>query len=93
MCASERSMGGLRRRAGRLTGLAALVAACAVGTGCNNAGEGALSGAALGAAGGAAIGSLYGDVGKGAIIGAVAGGLGGAVIGDQNERRANESWK
>lgn len=67
--------------------LAAASGVLAVQSGCNNAGEGALSGAALGALGGMAIGSLSGDMGKGAVIGAVAGGLGGAVIGDQNERR------
>ena len=56
-------------------------------SGCDNAGEGALSGAGLGALGGLAIGSLAGHAGTGAIIGAVAGGLGGAVIGDQNARK------
>lgn len=55
--------------------------------GCNNAGEGALTGAGLGALGGLAIGSVTGSAGAGAAIGAVAGGVGGAVIGDQNERR------
>jgi outer membrane lipoprotein SlyB len=59
--------------------------------GCNNAGEGALSGAALGALGGLAIGSLSGNAGAGAAIGAVAGGIGGAVIGDQNERNDKRS--
>jgi len=77
----------------RFAALSAIIGFGLVASGCNNAGEGALSGAGLGAAGGAAIGSLYGDVGKGAIIGAVAGGLGGAVIGDQNERRDRDSWK
>jgi hypothetical protein len=56
-------------------------------TGCENAGQGALTGAGLGALGGMAIGSLSGDMGKGAVIGAVAGGLGGLVLGDQNSRR------
>ncbi|MEL6740349.1 MAG: glycine zipper domain-containing protein [Planctomycetota bacterium] len=68
--------------------------ACAIAdllVGCNNAGEGALSGAALGALGGLAIGSLSGDAGTGAAIGAVAGGVGGAVIGDQNERSDRRS--
>jgi hypothetical protein len=60
-------------------------------TGCNNAGEGALSGAALGALGGLAIGSVTGSAGKGAAIGAVAGGVGGAVIGDQNQRNARNN--
>ncbi|MEZ6317981.1 MAG: glycine zipper domain-containing protein [Phycisphaerales bacterium] len=60
--------------------------------GCNNAGEGAVSGATLGALGGLAIGSLSGDAGKGAVIGAVAGGVGGAVIGDQNERNSTKHY-
>lgn len=76
---------------------AALAVAAAAGmvsvqSGCNNAGEGALSGAALGALGGMAIGSLSGDMGKGAAIGAVAGGLGGAVLGDQNQRRERRRY-
>jgi hypothetical protein len=65
-------------------GLAALALAA---TGCNNAGEGALTGAGLGALAGLGIGSLTGSAGAGAAIGAIAGGVGGAVIGDQNERR------
>jgi len=63
----------------------------ASGTGCDNAGEGAVSGAALGALAGMGIGSLYGDMGKGAAIGAIAGGLGGLFVGDQNERRARDN--
>lgn len=57
--------------------------------GCNNAGEGAVSGAALGALAGMGLGSLTGDMGKGAAAGAIIGGLGGLIIGDQNERRSN----
>ncbi len=78
----------IRSQTGRV--IAALVAggALVMASGCNNAGEGALSGAALGALGGLAIGSLTGSAGAGAAIGAVAGGVGGAVIGDQNERNA-----
>lgn len=64
-----------------------LVLAAAMTTGCNNAGEGALSGAGLGALAGLGIGSLTGSAGAGAAIGAIAGGVGGAVLGDQNERR------
>lgn len=60
-------------------------------TGCNNAGEGALSGAALGALAGLGIGSLSGNAGEGAAIGAIAGGVGGAVLGDQNERNERYS--
>ena len=77
----------IARRSG-LLGLAggALVFASLAG-GCNNAGEGALSGATLGALAGMGIGSLSGDMGKGAAAGAIIGGVGGAVIGDQNQRR------
>jgi Glycine zipper len=57
-------------------------------TGCNNASEGALSGAALGALAGLGLGSLSGDAGKGAAAGAIIGGLGGAVLGDQNARHS-----
>lgn len=56
------------------------------GTGCSNAGQGALSGAAVGALGGLTIGSLSGDAGEGAAIGAVSGAIVGGVIGDQNSR-------
>ena len=66
---------------------AALLTSTSLMTGCENAGQGALTGAGLGALGGMAIGSLSGDMGKGAVIGAVAGGLGGLVVGDQNSRR------
>ena len=66
---------------------AGLTGLLAVQTGCNNAGEGALSGAALGSLAGLGIGSLSGDAGKGAAAGAIIGGLGGAVLGDQNQRR------
>lgn len=83
----------VRRRMRSIVGLGVIASFGLVAAGCNNAGEGAISGGLLGAAGGAAIGSLYGDVGKGAVIGAVAGGLGGAVIGDQNERNDRDSWK
>lgn len=75
-----------RRAALALTAILPLAA-----LGCNNAGEGALSGAALGALGGLAIGSLSGDAGKGAAAGAVIGGVGGAVIGDQNDRNRRNS--
>ncbi|MDQ7013422.1 MAG: glycine zipper domain-containing protein [Planctomycetota bacterium] len=58
-----------------------------VAGGCNNAGEGALSGATLGALAGMGLGSLSGDMGKGAAAGAIIGGVGGAVLGDQNNRK------
>ncbi len=62
-------------------------------SGCNNAGEGALTGGALGALGGMAIGSLTGDMGKGAVVGAVIGGIGGLIIGDQNQRNDSRSGR
>lgn len=55
-------------------------------SGCNNAGEGLFSGAALGSLVGMGLGSLSGDMGKGAAAGALIGGLGGVIIGDQNQR-------
>jgi hypothetical protein len=77
---------GFARRAWRVAAVgAALVFASAAG-GCNNAGEGALSGAILGGMAGMGLGSLTGDMGKGAAAGAIIGGVGGAVIGDQNNR-------
>lgn len=57
-----------------------------VASGCNNAGEGALTGAGIGAVTGLIIGSYTGNAGAGAAIGAAVGGAGGAIIGDQNER-------
>lgn len=76
-------------RIGRLLSIGAVAAAFAAGsTGCDNAGQGALSGAGLGALAGMGIGSIYGDMGKGAAIGAIAGGLGGLFVGDQNARRS-----
>lgn len=56
-------------------------------TGCNNAGEGALTGAGIGALAGMGLGSLGGKMGIGAAAGAIIGGVGGAIIGDQNARR------
>ena len=67
----------------------ALLVAGGASVGCNNAGEGAASGAALGALVGLGLGSLSGDMGKGAAAGALIGGAGGAILGDQN-RRADE---
>jgi hypothetical protein len=57
-------------------------------SGCNNAGEGALSGAALGSLVGMGLGSLSGNMGKGAAAGALIGGLGGLIVGDQNQRNS-----
>ncbi|MBL8963404.1 MAG: hypothetical protein KF787_00855 [Phycisphaeraceae bacterium] len=69
-------------RAAAITGLVLLAS-------CENAGQGALSGGAVGALGGLAIGSVSGNAGAGAVIGAVSGAVVGGVIGDQN-RRASE---
>ncbi|MBS0196743.1 MAG: hypothetical protein JSR77_08295 [Planctomycetes bacterium] len=62
--------------------------ACAVllSAGCESAGQGAVSGGAIGALGGLAIGSMTGSAGKGAAIGAISGAVAGGVIGDQNQR-------
>ena len=54
--------------------------------GCNNAGQGAFSGAALGSLAGLGIGSLSGNMGEGAAAGAIIGGLAGGFVGDQNAR-------
>jgi uncharacterized protein YcfJ len=61
-------------------------------SGCNNAGEGLFSGAALGAVTGLIIGSTTGNAGEGAAIGAAIGGAGGAIIGDQNERNRKNAY-
>ncbi len=66
---------------------AALAASLSI-LGCENAGQGAVSGGAIGALGGLAIGSLSGDAGKGAAIGAISGAIAGGIIGDQNNRAA-----
>lgn len=81
----------------RSMGIKAAVLTCSllsVGTlgGCNNAGEGLFSGAALGAVTGLALGSLSGNAGEGAAIGAIVGGAGGAIIGDQNERSRENAY-
>lgn len=67
---------------------AALLAAGALLQGCETAGQGAISGGAIGALGGLAIGSLTGEAGAGAAIGAISGAVAGGVIGDQNRRAA-----
>lgn len=79
----------LTRRSGRaILGTGLLSLATLVASGCSNGGEGALSGAALGAIAGMGLGSLSGDMGKGAAAGAIVGGLGGLILGDQNARRS-----
>jgi hypothetical protein len=65
---------------------AALIATASL-SGCNNAGEGALTGAGIGALAGMGLGSLTGHMGSGAAAGAILGGVGGLIIGDQNARR------
>lgn len=60
--------------------------------GCDNAGEGLFSGAALGAVTGLVIGSMSGNAGEGAALGAVIGGAGGAIVGDQNERNRENAY-
>jgi osmotically inducible lipoprotein OsmB len=82
----------LTRRTVRVALATALLAVPSVLSGCNNAGEGAFSGAALGALAGMGLGSLSGDMGKGAAAGAIIGGVGGAVLGDQNARRGGSGW-
>ena len=79
-----------RRRSGRAA-LAGVARSGLVLAGCANAGEGAISGAGLGALAGLIIGSTSGNPGEGAAIGAAIGGVGGAVIGDQNERAERQS--
>lgn len=79
---------GEKRAVVRLAGAAALTGLVLLAS-CENAGQGALSGGALGALGGLAIGSVSGNAGAGAAIGAVSGAVVGGVIGDQN-RRAGE---
>ncbi len=87
MATNSKNLSGRALRCGAAT--IALAGILAVQTGCNNAGEGAFSGAALGALAGMGIGSLTGDMGKGAAAGAIVGGVGGAVLGDQNSRKDN----
>lgn len=75
-------------------GAMAIVASAGIltATGCNNAGEGALSGGALGALAGMGLGSLTGDMGKGAAAGAIIGAVGGAILGDQNNRASRDRY-
>lgn len=80
-----------RNASRRLAVLAGVALLGATVSGCNNAGQGAVSGATLGALAGMGIGSLSGDMGKGAAAGAIIGGVGGAVIGDQNRRKSGNN--
>ena len=60
--------------------------------GCRDAGEGLVTGAALGALTGMAIGSLDGNAGQGAAWGAAIGGVSGAIIGDENRRESEYGY-
>ncbi len=80
-----RSGSSRRYRVGAVLVLAGWLGASLLG-GCENAGQGAVTGASVGALSGLAIGSMSGNAGRGAAIGAIGGGVGGAVIGDQNNR-------
>lgn len=84
-----------RERIDRACGVAARCAAAlivaAAGAGCETAGQGAVSGGAIGALGGLAIGSMTGSAGTGAAIGAISGAVVGGVIGDQNRRKNEEA--
>ena len=85
-------MTAIHRRSSLIRTASALACLAGLGlaSGCDNAGQGAFTGAGLGAASGAIIGSLTGSAGKGALIGAAAGVAGGAVIGDQNQRNGRK---
>jgi osmotically inducible lipoprotein OsmB len=76
-----------RQRLGVVALAAATLASTGLMTGCENAGQGALSGAGIGALAGMGLGSLSGNMGKGAAAGAIIGGVGGLILGDQNSRR------
>lgn len=73
-------------RSSRLAILSGAILATGTLSGCDNAGQGLFTGAALGAVTGLAIGSLSGNAGEGAVLGTIIGGAGGAIVGDQNER-------
>ena len=81
--------GRARARAWRVTAATLLTGVVTLGAGCDSAGQGAVSGGAIGALGGLAIGSLSGDAGAGAAIGAISGAVAGGIIGDQNQRAAD----
>ncbi len=74
----------------RTGSVVALLATVTLGLGgCNNALQGGMTGAGLGALGGMAVGSAFGHMGRGAAVGAALGAIGGAIQGDQNERNAH----
>lgn len=80
----------VRGRAVRMGIGAVLASSMLVGsTGCETAGQGALSGGALGALAGMGLGSLSGNMGKGAAAGAIIGAITGLFVGDQNDRRSS----
>ena len=82
----------IRNKFGRIGVFAALSTGALTLTGCNNALEGGLTGAAGGALVGLGIGALSGNEGDGAAIGALSGAALGAVIGDQNRRNAEYNY-
>jgi len=61
--------------------------------GCETAGQGLFTGAALGAVTGLAIGSINGEAGEGAAVGAILGGVAGSIIGDQNDDRRQNGYR
>lgn len=79
------------RHAGKAMLTAAMLLGVSTLGGCNSAGEGLFSGAALGALTGLALGSLSGNAGEGAVAGTIIGAAGGAVLGDINERERENS--
>ncbi len=83
----------VRGRAGGKLAMSAVLASILLGgtSGCDTAGQGALSGGALGALAGMGIGSLSGNMGKGAAAGAILGAITGLFVGDQNDRNFNRS--
>ena len=79
--------------------LVQLTAACSLATislaftSCQNAGQGALSGAAIGATGGALIGNQSGEAGKGALIGGLGGAAVGGLIGNENQKKSQTNYR
>ncbi len=75
----------------KLALLALLALTLATNVGCTNMSrthQGALSGAAIGAAGGLGIAAISGGVvGTGALAGAIIGGIAGGAVGYQQERQ------
>lgn len=83
----------IRNRGGGKLAMGVVMTSILLGgtSGCDTAGQGALSGGALGALAGMGIGSLSGNMGKGAAAGAILGAITGLFVGDQNERNFRRS--